>query len=165
MATLATILDVETEVEGVFYAYLTTNLGIASAPIESDSNTETMTPRLEVIATRQSEGWHQTTIAAGTFAGRTLYDQSKVKLDINLVYNPAASQGQASLRGTMRKLLTDFEGLKTQFAVNGFYFLAPEQLRQTGGNRVIDNEEKTETITTELELELFIAPSALTGAT
>ena len=155
MATLATVLDIETEVETVFYNYLATTLGITGVS-KSDSATDQLTPRIGVVATLELDGWHQTTIASGTFAGRTLYDQKKVKLDLDLVYNPAGAQGQAALRGTLRKVLTDFVAIQTQFAVNGLYFLAPETLRQTDGDRVIDTEEKTETIKMTLEMELFI---------
>ena len=164
MATLIVVLDVETEAEGVFGNYIANTLGIAYG-VKSDSNTEQMTPRVEIVATRQQEGWHQTTIASGTYAGRTLYDQFKVRLQLDLVYNPAAAQGQANYRGNLRKAMTDFNGLQTGFAVNNLYLLAPDTLRQTDGDRVIENAEKTETIKTTLEMELFLVPSALTSAT
>lgn len=164
MATLITILDIETEVETVFYNYITNTLGIATGEV-SDTNTEQMTPRVQVVATLQADGWHQTNIASGVYAGRTLYDQFKVRLQLDIVYNPAAGQSQATLRGTLRKALTDFNTIQTGFAVHAYYLLAPETLHQTDGDRVIDDREKTETIRTTLEMELFLVPAALTAAT
>jgi hypothetical protein len=124
-----------------------------------------MTPRVEVVSVLQSEGWHQTNITSGAYAGRTLYDQYKVRLQLDVVFNPAAGQSQATLRGTLRKALTDFSALQTAFAINAYYLLAPETLRQTDGDRVIDDAEKTETIKMTLEMELFLVPATLLAAT
>ena len=164
MATLVQILDTETEAETVFNTYLTSALGL-SITVVSDSNTELMTARLAINSTLLSEGPHQTNITSGTYAGRTLYDQKKLSMDISLVYNPAAIQGQSSYIGTMRKAFTDFNALKTQFAVNNYYLLAPETLRQVDGSQTVDNKEKTVTITTTLEMELFLVGATLAAAT
>lgn len=164
MATLVALLDTESAVESAW----TTLFGAAMAGtsvIGTDTASEVVTPRVECVATVTKWGPHQHTIASGTFAGRPLYDQFLVSTDLRLVFQPEHAQGQGSLRGALRKALTDWTGIQAAFATLGYYFPAPDTLRQTGGDRQIDNEEKTETISTTLELVVFLSPAALLAAT
>lgn len=154
---LPTLLDVETEAEKVFETYLGTMLGLPAVP--SDSGSTLVTPRVEVICTLMDEGMHQITIPSGSLAGTTLYDQKQVKLQIDLVYSPAVAQSPGTLRGTLRQAFANYPALKAQFAVNGYYGLAPDTLRQVGGGRSIDQTEKTERITTVMQAVLFIMPT------
>lgn len=151
---LATLLDVETEVEGVFLAYLVTALGLPA--VASDSNATLVTPRVEVTCTLLEEGTHQATIPSGSLAGTTLYDQKLVKVGIDLTYSPALVQNPGLLRGTLREAMANYPALKAQFAVNGYYAIAPDTLRQVAGSRAIDDTEKTETIATVLQAVVFI---------
>lgn len=154
-----TLLDVETEVEGVFYAYLGTALGLPA--VESDSNTTLVTPRVEIVCTLLDEGPHQYTVPAGVAAGLTYYDQKRVQLKIDLIYAPdsAATQTPGVLRGKLRQVFGNWSAIKAQFAVHGYYGLASDTLRQTAGSRVTDSPEpKTETISTTLEAVVFIMP-------
>ena len=155
---LATLLDIETEVESVFYGYLATTLGLPA--VESDSNTTLVTPRLEVICELIDEGMVQQTIPGGSLSGTVLYTQKHVRLTLDLTYSPARPTQQTPnvLRGTLRQASANYPALKTAFAVNGYYLLAPDTLRQTAGSRTIDRQEKTETMRTVMEAVFFINP-------
>ena len=131
----------------------------------SDTATEQVTPRVACVATVTKWGPHQHTIASGTFAGRAIYDMFVVRSNVTLVYQPEHAQGQASLRGGLRKALTDWTGIQAAFATLNYLFPMPDTLRQTDGDRQIDNEKKTETISTTLELMVFLNPAALIAAT
>ena len=154
---LATLLDIETEVESIFYSYLATSLGLPAT--KSDSNTTLPTPRLEILAELIDEGMTQQTIPSGSLAGTVLYTQKHVRLTLDLIYSPARPQSQNVLRGKLRQASANYPALKTLFAVNSYYSLAPDTLRQVNGGRIIDKTEKTETMRTVMELVLFINPS------
>lgn len=154
---LATLLDIETEVEGVFFSYLSGVLGLPAT--ESDSNQTLPTPRVEIICTLMEEGMHQVTIPSGSLAGTSLYDQKLVRLAIDLTYSPARVQSPNLLRGQLREAFANYPALKALFAVHGYYGLAPDTLRQVGGSRTINDQEKTETITTTLQAVFFIMAS------
>jgi len=160
MATLEQLLDVETEVEGVFRTYLAGLISAATA-YASDSNTEVTTPRIDVVATLIEQGRHQITIPAGTYANRPVYDQFRIRLDIGLVYDPSFAQGQAGIRGLLRVGLTAYDALQTAFNSNAYLILAPDTLRQIDGSREINDEQKEETINTTVEGVFFLNPTTL----
>lgn len=160
MATLEQLLDVETETEGVFRAYLAT-IVTAATSYASDSNTELPTPRIGVVSTLIEQGRHQITIPTGTYANRPVYDQFRIRLDLSLVYDPSYSQGQASLRGKLRVALTAYSALQSAFNNNAYLILAPDTLRQVDGSREIDDENKQETINTTVEGMFFLNPVTL----
>ena len=164
MASLETLLDVETEVETVFASFL------AAAPyslgaIGSDTATDTTTPRVECLAEVVRWGPHQVTPASGTYAGRAFYDQFAIRLRLDVVYQPEHAQGQGSIRGTLRKALTDWTGIKAAFASRNYLYPNGDTLRQTDGTRTIDDEEKTETLSTVLTFEAWLNPNQLAAAT
>ncbi len=165
MATLATLLDVETEVETSLDAFLSA-APYSLGAIPTDTKTAVTTPRVEIKSEVIKWGPHQSNaIPSGTYAGRRVYDQFAFRITLDVVYQPEQTQGQASIRGTLRNALTDWTGLKAAFATRNYLLLAPDTLRQTDGGRVIDNTEKTETISTVLELVAFLNPDALNAAT
>jgi len=159
MATLPDMLDVETEVEGVFKTFLAT-IVTAATIYKSDSDEENDTPNIGVVATLIEQGRHQITIPTGTYAGRPVYDQFRIRVDLSLTYDPSF-QGQASLRSRLRLGLTDYTALNTQFGVNAYLILAPDTLRQIDGSRDIDDEAKEETIGTVMECVCFLNPVTL----
>jgi hypothetical protein len=164
MATLITILDVETEVETCLQSIF------AAAPfslpaIASDSATDLLTPRVEVVAEVVQWGPHQITPASGTFAGVAIYDQFRVRATIALVYQPEQAQTPGTLRGKLRQVLTGWTAIKTAFAVRNYLIPTGDTLRQVGGGRTIQQEEKTETLLTTLELVVFLNPNAVAAAT
>lgn len=160
--TLETLLDVETEIESVFATYLGTTLGL---PVfKSDSDTSVSTPRIEVFATVEEMGPHQWMIPAGTYAGRRIYDQFRVSVNIDLVFSPhwnassnvASNRKASALRGGLRRCLSDWRGLQGAFTTGGLLNLASDSLRQTAGSRTIDDAEKEETITTVFGGQFFL---------
>lgn len=164
MATLETLLDVEAEVESVLDSFLSASPYSLSA-VASDSATEVTTPRVNVVAEVMKWGPHQFTPTSGTYAGRAIYDQFLVRVSLDVVYQPEHAQGQGSMRGKLRKALTDWTGLKAAFAVNNYLLPAGDTLRQENGGRTIDDEEKTETMSTVLQFVAFLNPTALAAAT
>lgn len=161
--TLEQLLDLETETENVFGTYLRTNLGLTDS-YTSDSQADLPTPRIDCWAVLVSHGTHQNVIPSGSHAGRRIYDQNTVRINLQLVYAPdqtnfAVSPG--ALRGKFRSLLTDYYGIQAGFDVKGLLMLAPDTLRQVDGDRSIDNERKEETITCGMEVQLFFNPAAL----
>lgn len=160
MATLPQLLDVETEIEGCFKTFFST-IVTAATIYKSDSNEETDTPNLGVVATLVEQGRHQITIPTGTYAGRPIYDQFRVRVDLALKYDPSFNQGQASLRAQLRVGLTDYTALQAQFNSNAYLILAPDTLRQIDGTREIDDEAKEETIGTTVEGMWFLNPNTL----
>lgn len=159
MADIQTLLDVETEVERAFVAYLTGTLQLPA--LGSDSDPDVQTPRIEATATLLSDYPHVYQARAGAYAGRYFYIQKRVSLALNLVYNPAWGQDKGSLRGLLRAALTDWDGIQAGFATNGYLLLAKATLIQTDGGRTIDNAEKTETISTSLEMQVFLNTVAI----
>jgi hypothetical protein len=164
MATLITLLDVETEVETCFQGIF------AAAPfsipaIASDSATDLTTPRLEVVSEVIQWGPHQITPASGTFAGQAFYDQFRVRANLSLVYQPEHAQSQGQLRGKLRQVLSNWTNIKAAFAVRNYLIPTGDTLRQVGGGRTIQNDEKTETLLSTLELVVFLNPNALASAT
>lgn len=164
MATLITILDVETEVETCLQSIF------AAAPfslpaIASDSATALVTPRVEVVAEVIQWGPHQITPASGTFSGVALYDQFRIRATLALVYQPEQAQSQGQLRGKLRQVLTGWTAIKAAFAVRNYLIPTGDTLRQVGGGRTIQKEDKTETLLTTLELVVFLHPTALAAAT
>ena len=155
---LYTLLDIETEVETVFANYLSNTLGLPA--ITSDTNATLVTPRVEVKCELLDEGMVQQTIPSGSLAGTVLYTQKHVRLTVDLVYSPARPTTQTPnvLRGTLRQAGANYPAIKTAFAVNGYYLLAPDTLRQVNGGRVVENTEKTETMRTIYEAVFFINP-------
>ena len=158
--TLEELFDFETEIEGVFVSYLATVLSIPAGG--SDQNVTLTTPRMSVIATIAEHGTHQYTITTGIYSGRSFYDQFRASIQIDITYDPSFSQGQGSLRGKLRKALTDYYGIKTGFNErNDYLLIAPDSFRQTGGNRTIDEDNNEETISTTLECVFFVNPNAI----
>ena len=99
-------------------------------------------------------------IPSGSSAGLWVHDQKLTNLRIDLVFSPALVQSPGTLRGTLREALINYEALKAQFAINGYYRLATrETLRQVNGSQSVDNLEKTETISTILAPVFFIDPN------
>lgn len=169
MPSLQTLLDVETEVENVLGNYLRTTLGLSNVA-QGDSASDLTTPRVDCYAVLIEQGMHQYQIPAGTYAGRHLYDQNRIRASLNLVYSPETTTSSTvatagTLRGTMRKMLTDYEALKTGFNVNGYLILAPDTLRIIDGDRVIDDQRKEETISATIEAVFFFNPAALASPT
>jgi hypothetical protein len=164
MATLITILDVETEVETCLQSLF------AAAPfslpaLASDTATDLRTPRIDVVAEVIQWGPHQITPASGTFAGVAIYDQFRVRANLALIYQPEHAQSQGQLRGALRQVLTGWTAMKAAFAVRGYLIPTSDMLRQIAGGRTIQNDEKTETLLTTLELVVFLNPNALAAAT
>src|ERR1035438_6898657 len=116
---LHTLLDIETEVESVFYGYLFTTLGLPA--IESDSSTTLVTPRLEIVCELLDEGMNQQTIPTCSLAGTVLYVQKHTRITLDLTYSPARPQSPNVLRGTLRQAGANYPALKAAFAVNGYY--------------------------------------------
>jgi hypothetical protein len=164
MATLDTVLDVETEVEAVFDTLLSASPYSLNAG-GTDSAGELTTPRLEIKAEVTKWGPHQITIASGTYSGRRIYDQFQLRLSLDVVFQPEHAQGQATIRGKLRRCLSDWTSIKAGFATRGYLYAAPDTLRQIDGGRIIDNEEKTEMLSSVLELVVFLNPAALAAAT
>lgn len=164
MATLVTLLDVETEVETVLDAFFSAS-PYSLAAIGSDTAAALTTPRVEIVAEVVRWGPHQHTIASGTFAGRAVYDQFQLRLSLDVVYQPEHAQGPGTIRGTVRKALTDWVGLKAAFASRNYLLPAPDTFRQIDGSRLIVDEQKTERLQTILELVVFLNPNALAAAT
>ena len=163
MATLTTILDVETEVETVLAAYLAAS-PYSLAAITSDTDGSLTTPRVEVIAEVIRWGPQQYIISSGTYAGRAVFVDFALRLTLNLTYQPAASQGQASIRGKLRAALSDRAAIKTAFAVHNYIVPVGESFRVVGGARTVSTGEKTETLTTECALTMVVNPNALAAA-
>ena len=156
---IPTLLDVETEIEGIFTAYLGTSLGLPT--VASDTDTTLVTPRVEIVATLVDEGPHQFTIPTGVNAGLSYYDQKRVRIQVDLIYAPDWPQSPGTLRGKLRQVFGNYRAIATQFAVNGYYGIAPDTLRQVGGDRrVQDPEVETERLSTQLEAVVFIMPAA-----
>jgi hypothetical protein len=164
MATLVTILDVEAEVERAWAAMLSAAPYSLSAT-GSDTAAALTTPRTEVKAEVLRWGPHQFTPTGGASAGSALYDNFLVRLSLDVVFQPEHAQGQGSIRGKLRVALRDWTRLKAAFATNGYLLVDPDSLRQTGGGRDIDDEEKMETIKTELEFGVWLSQSAVNAAT
>jgi hypothetical protein len=164
MATLATILDVETEVELCFKTLLAATPYSLGA-VGTDTATELTTPRVECIAEVVRWGPHQHTPATGTYAGVAIYDQFALRLRLDVVYQPEHAQGQATIRGKLRHVLCDWSAMKTAFLTRNYLYAAPDTLRQVDGGRSINSEDKTETLSTGLELVVFVNPAALVAAT
>lgn len=160
MATLDNLMDVETEVEGVFKTFLGT-IVTAATIYQSDSNIENDTPNIGVVATLIEQGRHQITIPTGTYAGRPVYDQFRIRVDLSLKYDPSFSQGQSSIRARLRVGLTDYNAIQAQFNSNAYLILAPDTLRQIDGSRDPDSTEKEETIGSVLECVCFMNPNTL----
>jgi hypothetical protein len=160
MATLEQLMDVETETEGVFKTYLATVVPAATFYV-SDTNVQNFTPSIRVVSTLIEQGRHQVTVPTGTYSGRPIYDQFRIRTDINLVYDPSFSQAQATLRAKMRVGLSDYNGIKAGFAANNYLALAPDTLRQIDGARVINDAENEETITTTVEGVYFFVPATI----
>lgn len=155
---LQTLLDVETEVERAFEAYLTNTLQLPA--LGSDSDPDVQTPRLEAIATQLSEGPQIYVPPTGTYAGRFFYAQKKVRLVLDLVYSPAWGQDKGNMRGLLRVALSDWDGILASFATKNYLFPAKTTFIQTDGERTINAEEKTETLNTTLEMQVFLNPAA-----
>jgi hypothetical protein len=153
---LATLLDIETEVETVFYNYLATTLSLPA--IKSDTNATLPTPRLEIICELIDEGMNQQQIQSGSLAGTVLYTQKHCRITLDLTYSPARPQSPNVLRGTLRQIGANYPALKAAFAVNGYYLLSADTLRQVSGARTVDTMEKTETLRTVYDATFFINP-------
>ncbi len=164
MATLITLLDVETEVETCFQSIFAAS-PFSLPALTSDTATDLLTPRVDVVAEVIGWGPHQITPASGTFAGLAIYDQFRVRANLALVYQPEHAQGQGQLRGTLRRVLSDWTAIKAAFAVRAYLLPTGDTLRQVGGGRTIQNDEKTETLLSTLELVVFLNPNALASAT
>jgi len=165
MATLEAWLDVETEVERVFAVYLGTTLGLTVK--KSDSDADLTVPRIDIVAMVHQMGPHRMIIASGTYANRQIYDQFVVTLGVDLTFSPfaqvniSATPTAAAYRGSLRRCLSDWDGIQSAFASGGLLYLARDTIRQIDGNRSIDSEAKTETITTKLSAGVFLIPTVV----
>lgn len=164
MATLETLLDVEAEVEAVLDTFLSA-APYSLGAVASDSATEVTTPRINIVAEVMKWGPHQFTPTSGTYSGRAIYDQFLVRVSLEVVYQPEHAQGQGSMRGKLRKALTDWTGIQAGFATRNYLHPTGDTLRQEDGGRTIDNEEKTETLSTVLQFVVFLNQSAVAAAT
>lgn len=163
MATLITLLDVETEVESCLDALLSAS-PYSLAAIGSDTNARLTTPRVECIAEVKRWGPHVYRVQAGTYAGRLIYDEFMLQATIRVIYQPAHSQSPGTLRGTLRAALTDATRFKAAFAVRDYLKIVGDSLRQMDGSRIIVNDEKTEELTTVLQLIGVLNPTQLEAA-
>lgn len=155
---LQTLLDVETEVERAFGAYLTDTLQLPA--IKSDSDEDLQTPRVEVVATLLRDGPQVYQVTSGTYSGRYFWVQKFIRVSLALTYSPSWGQNQGNLRGLLRVALSDYDGIIAAFATNGYLQPVKATLVQTDGDRTIDDGEKTETINTTLEFQAWILPAA-----
>ena len=158
-----TLMDIETEVESVFVSILNESFqsnGFSVIASGSDPSVERVTPLCTVVACRQSEGRHQTVVPVGQYAGRAVYDRFDVAVVIAVDYSPDWMNGQGGrqIRGVIREAVAQFEAIKAQFAVNDYYRLAPDTLRQIGGRREYD-QNKVASQTHEYIMTLFISPN------
>lgn len=158
MATLAQLLDVETETEACFKAYLQTIVTAASI-YKSDENVDNQTPSVRLVSALVEQGNHQRTVATGAYTGRPVYDMFRVRTTFDLVYDPSFSQGQANLRAQLRLGLTAYAAIATYFNANNYLILAPDTLRQVGGSRTIDDQNKEEAINFTMEGIYFFGSS------
>jgi hypothetical protein len=163
MATLATLLDVETEVETSLDALLSA-APYSLAAIGSDTNAYLTTPRVQCIAEVKKWGPHCYRVASGAYAGRLLYDEFQVQVTVSLVYQPHHAHGPAAIRGAFRAALTDTTRFKAAFAVRDYLKIIGDSLRQIDGARLIENEEKTEEITTVMQFIAVLNPVQLEAA-
>jgi hypothetical protein len=159
MPTLASMLDVETEIESAFDSFLSGSpYSLAASP--SDTDTQLETPRFDIVATKVAEGPHQFTLSS-PYTGRRIYDQYRVRVDISLTYDPSYNQAQGTLRSRFRLAMTDYAGIQAKLTSNAYLILAPDTFRQTDGSRSIDDENKQETITAAMEGVFFLNPTTL----
>lgn len=163
MATLATLLDVETEVETSVDA-LFSAAPYSLAAVGSDSNAYLTTPRVTCIAEVKKWGPHCYRVAAGVYAGRLMYDEFQVQVTVSLVYQPAHSQGPGAIRGAFRAALSDVTRFKAAFAVRDYLKIIGDSLRQIDGARLIENEDKTEEISAVMQFVAVLNPVALEAA-
>lgn len=158
--SLQVLLDGEAELEAAFKAYLANTLQVSVA-ITSDTNEDLTTPRIELKATKVRDENHQFQITYGSAAGLVIFDQMTFRLDLDLVYSPSVTdQNQAILKGLLRRALLNYDGINAALAVKGYYFVAKYTLRQTDGDRLINTEQQEETITSVLEGQAWIRPTA-----
>lgn len=160
MATLETLLDVETEIERVFGVYLGTTLGLQAN--KSDSDAALTVPRIDIVAIVQQMGPHVFTIPSGTYAGRNIFDQFMISLSLDLIFSPfgqaniATTPTASAYRGSLRRCLSDWDGVQAAFESGGLLHIAKGSIRQMSGNRSINDADKVETITTTLAAQVFI---------
>ncbi len=164
MATLETILNIETEVESVLDAFLSGSPYSLSAG-GTDTATRLTTPRTEIKCEVVKSGPHQYNITSGTYNGTNIFDQFQLRVRVDVVYQPEQGQGPGGIRGTVRKALANWTGIKAGFASNAYLLLAQDTLRQIDGGRTINDEDKTETLSTVYEVVAFLNPVALNAAT
>jgi hypothetical protein len=158
--SLQVLLDGETELENALLAYLGTTLQVSVA-LKSDTNAPLTSPRIELKATKLRDENHQYQITSGSAAGLVVFDQMTFRLNLDLVYSPTMTdQNQAILKGLLRRALLNYDGINAALAVNGYYYLAKYTLKQTDGDRVINDAEKEETVSSVLECQLWIRPTA-----
>ncbi len=164
MATLETVLDVETEVESVLDAFLSGSPYSLSAG-GTDTAGRLTTPRTEIKCEVLKSGPHQYNITSGTYSGTNIFDQFQLRVTVDVVYQPEQGQGPGSIRGKVRKAFANWTGIKAGFASHDYLLLAQDTLRQIDGGRSINDEEKTETLSTVFEVIAFLNPAALNAAT
>jgi len=159
-ASLQVLLDVEAEAESALKTYLVTTLQVSVAN-SSDTNASLTTPRIELKATKLRDEMHQCQIPSGSAAGLVVFDQMTVRLNLDLIYSPTmAGQSQATLKGLLRRALLNYDGINAALATNGYYFLAKYTLRQTDGDRTINDDQSEETVSTVCEGSFWIRPTA-----
>jgi hypothetical protein len=83
---------------------------------------------------------------------------------VTLVYQPAHSQGPGAIRGAFRAALSDATRFKAAFAVRDYLKIVGDSLRQIDGGRLIDNDEKTEQITTVMQFIGVLTSAQLEAA-
>ncbi len=160
MATIEAWMDVETEVERVFGVYLGTTLGLNVN--KSDSDADLAIPRIDIVAIVEQMGPHRWQIPSGTYSQRWVYDQFSVSLHTDLIFSPyaqaniAATVTSSTLRGKLRRCLSDWAGLQAAFVSGGLLNIARDSIRQTSGDRQINNDEKTEKLTTVVSAMIFL---------
>lgn len=156
---LATLLNVEPEVESVLAAYLANLMGVAV--MTSDSDQIEFTPRVEIVATVLEQGPHQNIVQTGVYAGRRFYDFFRVSIAIDVVYAPSAQQNAGTIRGKVRSAFTDYQGIAAGFAINGYLLLASDSFRQNAGSRSVNADQKEARTSSTLDCVFQINPAAI----
>lgn len=154
------ILDFEGNTEAVLVSILSNAAGLNLPAFASDTNQNLPIPRIDVVATLMDMGPHEGQLTNGKY----VYDQIQISVSISYVFapdNPDLTKDVRFFRGKMRMLTFYAHQLLETFRDQGIYEVASDSIRETGGIREVDSDEDSVTLESQIELVLFLTPSAL----